>query len=520
MAQNSGFPWVRSQSIADETDRNGRGQLQKLQTVFSAFQESGADPGLALDLLLHELAVEARSLPGVGSSAIALRLSENDFVCRAAAGKSAPGLGTRIEAQDGLSAECVRTGRQQVCQDTKMDSRVDAEVCGVLGVRSLVIVPLFMEQRLIGILEAFAPSPHAFDRASILYLAELGHRIVQTVAFAEARMKNPASVPNVRQVIVKPWVEVAGVPETATKGLPDVVDPVRAHHPPEPAVSAPLVETGVPVATTSITAPSEVRLPVSSSPPDAMKDLFVESSIAVVPLRARRNLGLALVALVAGLVAAAGLLWLPTDASRAMIASSEAFSEKLPNVAPTAIASTSTPATMASRGLKPSAGGQSAAASLRSKEVVQATHTPAPAPRTGGLVVYEKGKVVYRALPGSGQLIGPVTSAAETEKLRDTADAKPDAVTGPKMDRISGGTLIHQVAPVVPPSVSGLQLPLEVELEGIIAHDGTVRDLRFVRGDERLSAAAIEAARQWRYEPFRSNGEVVDMLSTLSVRFR
>src|SRR5882724_11774277 len=137
MAQNSSFPWVRSQSIADETDRNGSRQLQKLQTVFSAFQESGADPGLALDLLLHELAVEARSLSGVGSSAIALRLSDNDFVCRAAAGKSAPGLGTRIEAQDGLSAECVRTGRQQVCQDTETDSRVDAEVCRVLGVRSL-----------------------------------------------------------------------------------------------------------------------------------------------------------------------------------------------------------------------------------------------------------------------------------------------------------------------------------------------------------------------------------------------
>jgi hypothetical protein len=509
MAQNSSFPWVRSQSIADETDRNGSRQLQKLQTVFSAFQESGADPGLALDLLLHELAVEARSLSGVGSSAIALRLSDNDFVCRAAAGKSAPGLGTRIEAQDGLSAECVRTGRQQVCQDTETDSRVDAEVCRVLGVRSLVIVPLFLEQRLIGILEAFAPAPHAFERASILYLAELGHSIVQTVAFAEARLKNPGSVPNVRQVVVKPWVEVAGVSETerVTQELPEIAALVRTRQ---------TVESATPVVTAPLLEP---EVPVSSPPPATVERYFVEPSVAVVPLRSRRNLGLALVALVAGLIAAAGLLWLPNDASRAIIASSDAFSGKLPSVAPTAMASTSTPASVASRGLKPSAGHQSAPASSHGKEAAPATPNPTQSPRTGGLVVYEKGKVVYRALPGSGQLIGPVTSAAETEKLRDTTDAKVDGNTGPKMDRITGGALIQQVVPVIPSNVSGLQLPLEVELEGIITHDGTVRDLRFVRGDERLSAAAIEAARQWRYEPFRSNGEAVDMLSTLSVRF-
>jgi protein TonB len=105
---------------------------------------------------------------------------------------------------------------------------------------------------------------------------------------------------------------------------------------------------------------------------------------------------------------------------------------------------------------------------------------------------------------------GPVTSAAETEKLRDTADAAT----------ITGGKLIHEVDPAMPPEVAGLNLPKEVLLEGIIDRDGSVRDLHLVRGDARLSDAAIEAVRQWRYEPFRANGERVDMLSTLSVRFR
>jgi protein TonB len=105
---------------------------------------------------------------------------------------------------------------------------------------------------------------------------------------------------------------------------------------------------------------------------------------------------------------------------------------------------------------------------------------------------------------------GPVTSAAETEKLRDTADVAAS---------ITGGKLIHEVDPIMPPEVAGLNLPKEVLLEGVIDRDGSVRDIRLLRGDARLSAAAMDAVRQWRYEPFRSNGERVDMLATLSVHF-
>ena len=117
---------------------------------------------------------------------------------------------------------------------------------------------------------------------------------------------------------------------------------------------------------------------------------------------------------------------------------------------------------------------------------------------------------------GSPAATGPVTSAAETEKLEDTANAAPIAPTA----SITGGKLIHQVSPTMPAEVAGLNLPKEVLLEGIVGKDGTVREIRLVRGDARLSAAAIEAVQQWRYEPFRANGEPVDMLSILSVRFR
>jgi hypothetical protein len=86
MAQNPIFPWVPTQGVPEQEDRNASPQRQRLQAVFSAFEESGAGSTLALDILLHELAEESLSVPGVTGSAIALRGAGDHFACRAVAG--------------------------------------------------------------------------------------------------------------------------------------------------------------------------------------------------------------------------------------------------------------------------------------------------------------------------------------------------------------------------------------------------------------------------------------------------
>lgn len=475
MAQNPSIPLAPSEGPTGRDDRNG--QRQRLHAVFSAFHDSGAGSRLALDVLLHELAGEAQDVIHAGSAAIAWRDPDNHFVCRAVSGETAPRIGTRIEAQDGLSAECVRSGQLQICQDSESDGRVDAEMCRALGMRSFVILPLFLEQRLTGILEVFSPNPRAFDRGALERLIDVGYRIVETVAFAEARVRLQAPVAERVPVPVRPWVEVA---------LPE-----RAHEEPVPVTAAVVTRPSH----TSVSAESTV----SSAP------------VLLLPTRSHRNLGLALAALVAGLVAMAGLLWWPsTDDERAAVEAGGSKQAGIP--ATVSAAASSRVQTTVSRQAKPAAGLKAQPGALKPNSVDASTS----AARSGSLVVYEKGKVVYRALPGSGEIVGPgtgpVTSAAETEKLHDTADL-PAPV-------ISGGKLIHQVEPAVPPGLGEIHLPEEVVLEGIVGRDGMVRDIRFIRGDSRLFGAAIDAVRQWRYEPFLANGEPVDMLSTLSVRFR
>jgi hypothetical protein len=513
MAQNPSFPWVPSPSPSEPEDRNDSPQRRRLRAVFSAFEESGAGSTLALDILLHELAEESLSAPGVTGSAIALRAGDH-FVCRAVAGEPTPALGTRIEAQDGLSAQCIRTGRLQVCLDTESDARLNAEMCRAWGVRSLVIVPLFLRQRLVGILEVFAPISDAFDRAAIERLMQLGGYVVETVAFSEAPILPQPTVTTRPAGPFKPRIET-----WMDTPLPELV-PLPGSGVPEAAPASLNYESRVPDADPgsggSYAAATDTAALI---PPQPGTPTLTFSSLGVLaPPPRRRNLGLALVVLAAGLIAVVGLWsWWPSGETRTTTAS--AIVSQIPHPTSTAVPAAGSNATnrAISRTAKPSP-------SSKTPLPVVAKNADAHSSHPGGLVVYDKGKVVYRAVPGSGSMIGPatvdpgapraaasgpVTSAAETEKLRDTADG----------GTISGGKLIRQVDPVIPPELAGLRLPEDVLLEGVIDRDGSVRDLHLLRGDARFAEAAIEAARQWRYEPFRSNGERVDMLATLSVRF-
>jgi len=59
-----------------------------------------------------------------------------------------------------------------------------------------------------------------------------------------------------------------------------------------------------------------------------------------------------------------------------------------------------------------------------------------------------------------------------------------------------------------------------VKIEAIIARDGTIRDARVVSGHPLLTAAAIDAVRQWRYRATVLNGVSVEVVLALEGNFR
>jgi TonB family protein len=84
---------------------------------------------------------------------------------------------------------------------------------------------------------------------------------------------------------------------------------------------------------------------------------------------------------------------------------------------------------------------------------------------------------------------------------------------------ISPGYIIKKVQPVYPKEAILKSLQGIVVMSGTIAADGTVKDIKVVSGDLILRQAAVDAASQWRYAPYRVEGVAVDVKSNISVNF-
>jgi TonB family protein len=80
--------------------------------------------------------------------------------------------------------------------------------------------------------------------------------------------------------------------------------------------------------------------------------------------------------------------------------------------------------------------------------------------------------------------------------------------------------LIRRVDPVYPEAARRTNLQGVVVLDAIISADGTVVNLHPVSGPDALVSAAMDAARWWRFRPYRFRGEPAAVETTLSVEFR
>ena len=77
----------------------------------------------------------------------------------------------------------------------------------------------------------------------------------------------------------------------------------------------------------------------------------------------------------------------------------------------------------------------------------------------------------------------------------------------------------HHVNPTYPPLAAQSRVQGTVELEATIDENGNVVNLRVLRSIPLLDGAALEAVRQWKYEPTLLNGSPVPILMSVSVKF-
>ena len=169
---------------AQPADARFETDFAQLAACFSAQSGGGLPPelssDLALEIVLNEVVEQACLTTGATGAAIALERG-GEMVCRASSGATAPMLGSRTDAASGLSGECVRTRRIQRSDDVVLDPRVDIGASQRLGVRSVMVMPLFRGDELVGLFELFSSLPQAFGERDERTLEALAVRALSSL---------------------------------------------------------------------------------------------------------------------------------------------------------------------------------------------------------------------------------------------------------------------------------------------------------------------------------------------------
>jgi TonB family protein len=84
---------------------------------------------------------------------------------------------------------------------------------------------------------------------------------------------------------------------------------------------------------------------------------------------------------------------------------------------------------------------------------------------------------------------------------------------------VAQANLLVQVKPEYPPLARAARVQDYVMLQATISKDGKVTSLNVLRGHPLLNEAALAAVRQWQYKPQTLNGQVIEVVTTITVNF-
>jgi protein TonB len=101
------------------------------------------------------------------------------------------------------------------------------------------------------------------------------------------------------------------------------------------------------------------------------------------------------------------------------------------------------------------------------------------------------------------------------EKKKDPGPPKRITIGG----NVQQAKLVRQPKPVYPPLAKQARISGVVHLAAVISANGTIQDLKVISGHPLLIPAALEAVKQWVYQPTLLNGEPVEVQTQIDVNF-
>ncbi len=200
---------------------------EKHYQSFLAAQSQLQSGRMDLDATLAFLAERALVMTPATGAAFAV-LHDNELICRAAAGVTAPILGARLDPANGLSGECVRSGETLRCEDTEIDPRVDLVSSRVLGVRSIVFVPIAHHGKVVAVFGIFSSRPRAFDFQHTRLLQSMA-ALLPPALLAGQELPQPAmpTLLEQKQVAVPSPTTSASVPPSRVLAASEISPPTN-----------------------------------------------------------------------------------------------------------------------------------------------------------------------------------------------------------------------------------------------------------------------------------------------------
>jgi len=164
-------------------------------------------------------------MDSVGADGIALAYAvDGAVVCRASCGNHAPPVGTPVNLNSGIGAQCLREGKTVTCSDTETDPRVNKNVCRAIGVRSMLAVPLRRAGQVIGVAQAFYSEPNAFSDAAIAELEASSELFLSCIPGENSTEKQGAAVPE-PEMAAEPTVVTRHAAPPRAEETPGMAEP-------------------------------------------------------------------------------------------------------------------------------------------------------------------------------------------------------------------------------------------------------------------------------------------------------
>jgi TonB family protein len=158
----------------------------------------------------------------------------------------------------------------------------------------------------------------------------------------------------------------------------------------------------------------------------------------------------------------------------------------------------------------------------------QASDFPLPAPvfeRQDLPPIHVARAAIPESMTNSPPMERPVVVTVNPAQMMPVSVPQPQSATQLVSEPIAlteeaaRAMLVHTVDPAYPPEAKAQKLHGAVVLEALIGRDGSVEDLKIVRGYFVLGRASIAAVKQWRFQPYTQNGHAAAVQTVITINF-